>query len=49
MHMLEHFHGLLEQKILAEQAQVEDLTNTAQAQGKSQCIPPIFLDFGFAK
>jgi hypothetical protein len=38
-----------EHELQVELAPVEDVTNTFPEQGKSQCIPTIFLDFGFIK
>jgi hypothetical protein len=48
MHTLEHVHLDPEKDISVEQAQAEEPTNPAQAQGKPRCIPPIFFYFGFA-
>jgi hypothetical protein len=47
MHTLEPDH--VEQESHVEPTPAEDITNPFPEQGKLWCIPPIFLDFGFAK
>jgi hypothetical protein len=45
MYTLDRGHAEEEHESLEEPAQTEETANTDLTEGKSRCIPPIFLDF----